>query len=137
VPDELPDPLAPPEGYGQKPGREAGGDGSGLDICASMTGPDEHCARPVAEIIHVGCLVAEHAGPVAYCAPCAIRFAQMSRYTACGQCHDQGRYSHIRVLRRSTLDGKPLPLPEQDPRVQAALDVIGFKDGPAGRDRFG
>jgi hypothetical protein len=121
-----PDPLTPPEGYGQKPGQEEPPD---LSVCASMTGPDEHCSVLPVEVWWTGC-INEHVGPVAWCEAHARQVSAYAGYgITCALCK-----ALITVIRRETMDGQPLPLRKQDPRVQDALDASALA-GQTGLDR--
>lgn len=101
-PDERPDPLAPPEGYGQRqrgqPPVQAGG-APDLSVCSSVADwGGKHCDHPVSAIVWTGCTAGEHAGPLAYC-PCHALLVMRGGLT-CGQCGGRAQ-----VLKVTGTDG--------------------------------
>lgn len=112
-----PDPLAPPDGYGQP--REEGPD---LQTCSNMITRDEHCHVPSAVIIWGGCLNGEHAGPLGFCSRHGRSFAQYAGMITCAQCG-----GGLRIMKITDMDGRELALPA-DERVHAAVREV-FGDG--------
>jgi hypothetical protein len=88
-----------------------------LDVCSTIRSGD-HCTHAVAEIWEIGCLDAEHAGPLPFCPCCGdARMRDRTAALVCGQCG--GR---IVVFRRfSVPDGLGLPLPRMMPDQAVAL----------------
>lgn len=134
---DRPDPLAPPEGYGARPG----GQGPDLSVCSEIVDPEtgERCSEPPSAVIWIGCTAGEHAGPLAFCGRHARRLLEMAPFLVCGQCQAKGmpasQAGRARLLRVTDMSGRELPLPAMADTevVQRALD-FALKP-PAGRGR--
>jgi len=117
---ERPDPLAPPEGYGARPGNDR------PYRCAQvLSSAGDHCSAPITQIWEIGCLAHEHAGKIAYCEA----HAELSSVTRlrCGQCQDDlGEDAAMRVFRRLDLDGNELgPTRNQIAAGQVIRGIFG------------
>lgn len=93
---ELPDPLAPPEGYGK---RLDGGAGAGAGSAAEgdfSTCCQAGCGAAAAVVWTLGCTRAEHVGRFPYCQ----RHAEETRRVLprCGRCDRGGVVSAMRIL---------------------------------------
>lgn len=113
TPEERPDPLAPPAGYGVRPEDAVKPD---LSTCSMTMGSSEqHCALPVAMIVWTGCTQGEHAGPSPFCHVHGRMVAGMPSRT-CGTCEESGlgRNVPIKIFRVEYLENCPPPdLPPQ------------------------
>lgn len=70
---ERPDPLAPPDGYGQaRPARGGAARNDGEDLARCIGLMPGSCAQPPAEVWAVGCTVCERAGRFALCTAHAL-----------------------------------------------------------------
>lgn len=104
---ERPDPLAPPEGYGQAPSHRGSAardnDGTDLTQCTIFLN-GRHCDHPVTEIWALGCTRGEHAGRFGICA-CHAAMARNGSHV-CQPCADAGQLgTPMRVMHT-----QPLPV---------------------------
>lgn len=97
---ERPDPLAP---LPSRAPRNSSPASQLTGVCATMRG-ERHCWHPVSVVLWIGCTKGEHAGPVEYCACCAV--GKVTAVLACAQCLEAtGVAERVRVLRITTEDG--------------------------------
>lgn len=103
---ELPDPLAPPEGYGAGPATLAGiAHGAGDGLCdVRQPGlpppfPPTRCARPAVVRQYIGC-PNEHVGFVDLC---PSHKDAVNPFTTCGRCKDAGVTSRIAAIKTEAL----------------------------------
>lgn len=136
TPDERPDPLAEPEGYGRKPQDEAGPD---LSICSqiilltSFPPKSDHCPEPASIVIWIGCTQGEHAGPAAFCQKHWEDAVSRVVFLVCGQCLDKKvhPWGRAQIMKVTDLDGNEIP------RQPAAVDkLLSGVFNPAGGDTF-
>jgi hypothetical protein len=113
---QRPDPLAPPDGYGSRPG-PSGYKGSGYprpDRCVMESASGEACDHLMAVIIWWGD-AAEHLYPLGYC-PCHAALAQRTVRTHCTRC---GLPNRIELAEDAGALGRPVA-----DEVQKMLDWL-------------
>jgi hypothetical protein len=130
---ERPDPLAPPEGYGVKPGSQPEPVTS-----RTCTHNEGKCGRPSAVKLTLGCL-GEHIAEICMCAQHYIEIMTASVQWECRGPEQRGCGNVMRVERTEWLDGIELDSlwyerakAQYSQAAQQALDGLN----PAGGDRF-
>lgn len=109
----LPDPLAPPEGYGTAPAQlrkngpmVGGADDGRCDVQARGLPPPfppQRCGQPAIIRKFIGC-AHEHVG---YVDLCEAHQHSTNTYTTCGRCAQAGEVSRISVIRTEHLKPRP------------------------------
>jgi hypothetical protein len=92
---ERPDPLAEPEGYGQRPGPAGGVIRDGR---CTMGAGEGRCPLPKVMTLWYGGEGCEHVGPMDYCD--AHGRAVLNAFShVCGECQEAGRRMPVRLLK--------------------------------------
>ena len=114
---ELPDPLAPPEGYGQQPGQGIQRDAVRRDAHGTQLGdtscdvqpevlpglPGGRCGRRGVRRVYFGC-INEHVGYSDMCA--THEQGALARFPmACRRCNEAGEPGVVKVIRTEALPG--------------------------------
>ena len=129
-----PDPLAPPDGYGQAPATrgqaQRDNDGTDVTLCTMIAAGGTHCMHQVTEIWSMGCVRAEHAGRFGICA-CHAMLGRAVRHT-CTPCRVAGfGETEMKII---SVDELPFAGPScgEGMGIGAALDALGIGAGSRG-----